>query len=425
MGSDMEISNLSMGMTPILFSFVCIVFPFFYKNGIKKSELKELIEKDIEEKEGLDIAWGSLEVLPDGYGFLRNTSVEKDVYVSASQVRKFKLRTEDIVVGEVREPSGDEKNYALRRVLLVNSGTLEAAESRVPFEDLVPAYPTERFILETDRKNVSGRIIDLVAPIGKGQRALIIAPPKAGKTMLISSIANSMIEQNKETEVWILLIDERPEEVTDIKESVIGAQVFASTFDEDPRNHIKVTEMILERAKRKVENGENIVILMDSLTRLARAYNIVIPSSGKLISGGIDPTALYYPKNFFGTARNIRGGGSLTIIATVLVDTGSKMDDIIYEEFKSTGNCDIHLDRNLAELRIFPAIDIQRSGTRKEELLIPKNELESIWSIRRYLAQYDRATASRKLIDTILNTESNKKLLEFYEKGEKRTKNEI
>ena len=396
-----------------------------YKNGIKKSELKELIEKDIEEKEGLDIAWGSLEVLPDGYGFLRNTSVEKDVYVSASQVRKFKLRTEDIVVGEVREPSGDEKNYALRRVLLVNSGTLEAAESRVPFEDLVPAYPTERFILETDRKNVSGRIIDLVAPIGKGQRALIIAPPKAGKTMLISSIANSMIEQNKETEVWILLIDERPEEVTDIKESVIGAQVFASTFDEDPRNHIKVTEMILERAKRKVENGENIVILMDSLTRLARAYNIVIPSSGKLISGGIDPTALYYPKNFFGTARNIRGGGSLTIIATVLVDTGSKMDDIIYEEFKSTGNCDIHLDRNLAELRIFPAIDIQRSGTRKEELLIPKNELESIWSIRRYLAQYDRATASRKLIDTILNTESNKKLLEFYEKGEKRTKIEI
>ena len=396
-----------------------------YKNGIKKSELKELIEKDIEEKEGLDIAWGSLEVLPDGYGFLRNTSVEKDVYVSASQVRKFKLRTEDIVVGEVREPSGDEKNYALRRVLLVNSGTLEAAESRVPFEDLVPAYPTERFILETDRKNVSGRIIDLVAPIGKGQRALIIAPPKAGKTMLISSIANSMIEQNKEAEVWILLIDERPEEVTDIKESVIGAQVFASTFDEDPRNHIKVTEMILERAKRKVENGEDIVILMDSLTRLARAYNIVIPSSGKLISGGIDPTALYYPKNFFGTARNIRKGGSLTIIATVLVDTGSKMDDIIYEEFKSTGNCDIHLDRNLAELRIFPAIDIQRSGTRKEELLIPKNELESIWSIRRYLAQYDRATASRKLIDTILNTESNKKLLEFYEKGERKTKNEI
>lgn len=396
-----------------------------YKTGMKKAEIKELIEKDIQEKEGMDIAWGTLEVLPDGYGFLRNTSVEKDIYVSASQVRKFKMRTEDKVVGEVREAAGDEKNYALRKVLLVNNGTLEEAESRIPFEDLVPAYPTERFILETDKKNISGRIIDLIAPIGRGQRALIIAPPKAGKTMLISSIANSMLEKDKDAEVWILLIDERPEEVTDIKESVLGAQVFASTFDEDPRNHIKVTETILERAKRKVENGENIVILMDSLTRLARAYNIVIPSSGKLISGGIDPTALYYPKNFFGTARNIRGGGSLTIIATVLVDTGSKMDDIIYEEFKSTGNCDIHLDRNLAELRIFPAIDIQRSGTRKEELLIPKEKLDSIWSIRRYLAQFDRATASRKLIDTIRNTESNNKLLEFYEKGEKRGKDEI
>lgn len=395
-----------------------------YKTGIKKNELKELIEKDIQEKDG-DLAWGTLEVLPDGYGFLRNTSVEKDIYVSASQVRKFKLRTEDKVVGEVREGTGEEKNYALRKVLLVNNGTLAEAESRVPFEDLVPAYPTEKFTLETDKKNISGRIIDLIAPIGRGQRALIIAPPKAGKTMLISSIANSMLETSKDAEVWILLIDERPEEVTDIKESVIGAQVFASTFDEDPKNHIKVTEMILERAKRKVENGENIVILMDSLTRLARAYNIVIPSSGKLISGGIDPTALYYPKNFFGTARNIRGGGSLTIIATVLVDTGSKMDDIIYEEFKSTGNCDIHLDRNLAELRIFPAIDIQRSGTRKEELLIPKEQLDSIWSIRRYLAQFDKATASRKLIDTIRNTESNKKLLEFYEKGEKRGKDEI
>lgn len=268
------------------------------KAGIKKNELKELIEKDIESKENTDIAWGTLEVLPDGYGFLRGTSVEKDIYVSASQVRKFKLRTEDRVVGEVREPSGDEKNYALKKVLLVNDGTLEAAEARVPFEELIPAYPTEKFILETDSKNISGRIIDLIAPIGRGQRALIIAPPKAGKTMLISNLANSIMKTSKDAEVWILLIDERPEEVTDIKENVIGAQVFASTFDEDPKNHIKVTESILERAKRKVENGENIVILMDSLTRLARAYNIVIPSSGKLISGGIDPTALYYPKNF-------------------------------------------------------------------------------------------------------------------------------
>lgn len=387
------------------------------KAGIKKNELKELIEKDIESKENTDIAWGTLEVLPDGYGFLRGTSVEKDIYVSASQVRKFKLRTEDRVVGEVREPSGDEKNYALKKVLLVNDGTLEAAEARVPFEELIPAYPTEKFILETDSKNISGRIIDLIAPIGRGQRALIIAPPKAGKTMLISNLANSIMKTSKDAEVWILLIDERPEEVTDIKENVIGAQVFASTFDEDPKNHIKVTESILERAKRKVENGENIVILMDSLTRLARAYNIVIPSSGKLISGGIDPKALYYPKNFFGTARNIRGGGSLTIIATVLVDTGSKMDDIIYEEFKSTGNCDIHLDRNLAELRLFPAIDIQRSGTRKEELLIPKKELESIWKIRRHLAKFDKAESLKRLVDTLKSTQSNKSMLEQFEKG--------
>jgi len=396
-----------------------------YKSGTKKAELKNLIAEDIHEKEGMDIAWGTLEVLTDGYGFLRNTSLEKDIYVSASQIRKFKMRTDDRVVGEVRSSVEDDRNYALRRVLLVNNGTLEEAEARVPFEDLVPAYPTERFILETDKENISGRIIDLIAPIGKGQRALIIAPPKAGKTMLISNLANSMLKRDKNAEVWILLIDERPEEVTDIKENVNGAKVFASTFDEDPKNHIKVTETILERAKRKVENGENVVILMDSLTRLARAYNIVMPSSGKLISGGIDPTALYYPKNFFGTARNIRGGGSLTIIATVLVDTGSKMDDIIYEEFKSTGNCDIHLDRNLAELRIFPAIDIQRSGTRKEELLIPKEKLESIWSIRRYLADFDRATAAKKLIDTIKSTESNDKLLEIYDKGDKRGKNEI
>ena len=396
-----------------------------YKSGTKKAELKNLIAEDIHEKEGMDIAWGTLEVLTDGYGFLRNTSLEKDIYVSASQIRKFKMRTDDRVVGEVRSSGQDDRNKALGRVLLVNNGTLEEAEARVPFEDLVPAYPTERFILETDKENISGRIIDLIAPIGKGQRALIIAPPKAGKTMLISSLANSMLKRDKNAEVWILLIDERPEEVTDIKENVNGAKVFASTFDEDPKNHIKVTETILERAKRKVENGENVVILMDSLTRLARAYNIVMPSSGKLISGGIDPTALYYPKNFFGTARNIRGGGSLTIIATVLVDTGSKMDDIIYEEFKSTGNCDIHLDRNLAELRIFPAIDIQRSGTRKEELLIPKEKLESIWSIRRYLADFDRATAAKKLIDTIKSTESNDKLLEIYDKGDKRGKNEI
>ncbi|MEG0397783.1 MAG: transcription termination factor Rho [Cetobacterium sp.] len=393
-----------------------------YSSRTKKSEVIQLIEEYLESKELTDIAWGSLDVLADGYGFLRGTNVEKDVYVSASQIRRFKLRTEDFVVGEVREPAPEEKNYALKKVLLVNGGTIQKAESRVPFDELTPSYPTEHIKLESDPKNIGVRIIDLIAPIVKGQRGLIVAPPKAGKTILISNIANSIIENHKEVEVWILLIDERPEEVTDIKESVKGAQVFSSTFDEDPKNHIKVTEMVLERAKRKLENGEDIVILMDSLTRLARAYNIVIPSSGKLISGGIDPTALYYPKKFFGSARNIKDGGSLTIIATALIDTGSKMDDVIYEEFKGTGNMDIHLDRNLAELRIYPAIDIQKSGTRKEELLISKKDLDAIWKIRRYLAQFDRATGAKKLIDSISTTPSNEKLLEIYEKSVERGK---
>lgn len=377
----------------------------------KKAEIIELIEEYFGANEGMSLGWGNLNILADGYGFLRDTNVGKDVYVSATQIKKFKLRNEDSVVGEVREPVGTEKNYGLRKVLLVNGSTTTKAESRIPFDELKPSYPTELLKLETDAKNISGRIIDLIAPIGKGQRGLIVAPPKAGKTVLISDIANSIIENNKDVEVWILLIDERPEEVTDIRESVKGAQVFSSTFDEDPKNHIKITEMVLERAKRKLEDGEHVVILMDSLTRLARAYNIVIPSSGKLISGGIDPSALYYPKKFFGAARNIRGGGSLTIIATALIDTGSKMDDVIFEEFKGTGNLEIQLDRTLAELRVYPAIDIQKSGTRKEELLIPKKQLEKIWNIRRHVAQLDKVNATKKIIDKIAETKSNEELL--------------
>ncbi|MDK4485064.1 transcription termination factor Rho [Fusobacterium necrophorum] len=389
------------------------------KKGLKKGEIKVLLEKYFDENPNHTMASGYLEVLSDGYGFLRNTSVEKDIYISASQIRKFKLRTGDVVMGEVRRPTGEEKNFAVTKVLRVNNGNLAAAESRIHFEELTPAYPTEQFHLETGKESIFGRMIDVIAPIGKGQRALIVAPPKAGKTMLISSIANALIQNYPKTEVWILLIDERPEEVTDIKENVTGAEVYASTFDEDPRNHIKVTESILEKAKRKVEDGEDIVILMDSLTRLARAYNIIIPSSGKLISGGIDPTALYYPKNFFGTARNIRGGGSLTIIATVLIDTGSKMDDVIYEEFKSTGNCEIHLDRHLSELRIFPAIDIQKSGTRKEELLIGKKKLDKVWKIRRMLSKMDRATAAQTLIRGMRKTDNNESLLSlFIKEGE-------
>lgn len=382
---------------------------------------EELCYKIISENALIDgeiIGYGTLEVLPDGYGFLRNTSLEKDIYVSASQIKKFLLRTGDSVLGEIRTPTPEEKNYALKKLLLANGKSLEYTIKRVVFDDLVPYYPTKLVKQETGEKdNVAGRIIDLIAPIGLGQRGMIVAPPKAGKTMLISQIANSVIKNYDDVEVWIVLIDERPEEVTDIKETVLDAEVFASTFDDDPRNHVKVTEEILEKAKRLVEDGKNIFILMDSLTRLARAYNIVMPSSGKLISGGIDPVALYQPKKFFGSARNIKDGGSLTIIATALVDTGSRMDDVIYEEFKGTGNMELHLDRGLAELRIYPAIDIQRSGTRREELLIESEKLEAIWNIRRYLAKFDKASASKKLIDTIKACGTNEELIDLYIKG--------
>ncbi len=363
--------------------------------------------------------YGVLEILPDGYGFLRESSLEKDIYISASQVKKFLLRTGDVVLGEIRTPTPEEKNYALKRVILVNGKELDVVMNRVQFDDLVPYYPTKQVIQETtEKENIAGRIIDLMTPIGLGQRGLIIAPPKAGKTMLISQLANNIIANYRdEIEMWILLIDERPEEVTDIKESVHGATVFASTFDEDPRNHIKVTEEVIEKAKRLVEDGKDVFILMDSLTRLARAYNIVMPSSGKLISGGIDPVALYAPKRFFGSARNIRKGGSLTIIATALVDTGSRMDDVIYEEFKGTGNMEIHLDRSLAELRIFPAIDVLRSGTRKEDLLIDNKRLDVIWEMRRYLAKLDKATAARRLIDIIKGSKSNEELIDKHLQG--------
>ncbi|MFK4785125.1 transcription termination factor Rho [Fusobacterium sp. MFO224] len=400
---------------------ICKQLGIYDSSKKKKSELIKILEDHMGKNPNYVIAEGKLDVMPDGYGFLRDTSVAKDIYVSTSQIRKFKMRTGDFIVGEVRKPIGDEKNYALRKVLFVDGKFTKDAESRVPFEELVPSYPTEKLKLETDKKNISGRIIDLIAPIGKGQRGLIVAPPKAGKTVLISNIANSLIENHKDIEVIILLIDERPEEVTDIKENVLGAKVYSSTFDEDPKNHIKVTEEVLEQAKRKVENGNNIVILMDSLTRLARAYNIVVPSSGKLISGGIDPSALYYPKNFFGAARNIRKGGSLTIIATALIDTGSKMDDIIYEEFKGTGNMEIHLDRSLSQLRIYPAIDIQKSGTRKEELLIDPSKLPVIWKFRRYLSSLDKNSAAKYLINQINLSKNNEELIKRYKNMEERS----
>lgn len=384
----------------------------------KKDDLiVKLIEKKGEEEKIL-IGYGELDILPDGYGFLRKSNVVQDIYLSASQIKKFALRIGDIIIGEIREPVGDEKNYAILKIILVNGDLLEKAKLRPKFDDLLPSYPTEKISLETSsEENISGRIIDLIAPIGKGQRGLIVAPPKAGKTILISQMANNIIGNYPELKVWILLIDERPEEVTDIKENVKDAEVFASTFDEDPHNHLKVTEMVLEKAKRLVEEGKDVLILMDSLTRLARSYNIIVPSSGKLISGGIDPAALYFPKKFFGAARNIKNGGSLTILATALVDTGSKMDDVIYEEFKGTGNMEIHLERHLAELRIFPAIDIKRSGTRKEELLIDSARLQVIWKLRNILAEETTADASRKFIELIENTKNNEELLNHFLKG--------
>ena len=349
-------------------------------SGMSKLELINAILIKKGEERGKTYGFGKLDVIGDGnYGFLRNTSIGPDVYVSISQIKRFFLRNEDIVFGELRIPIGTEKNYGILKVLLVNGDLPEKSLERPYFDDLVPSYPDEK--LNLGGGEISSRIIDLISPIGKGQRGLIVAPPKAGKTVLLSTLANDIIKYNPEIDVWILLIDERPEEVTDIKENVKDAEVYSATFDEDPRVHTEVTENVLQMAKRQVERGKDILILMDSLTRLARSYNITIPSSGKLISGGIDPNALYYPKRFLGAARNIKNGGSLTIIATALVETGSRMDEVIFEEFKGTGNMEIILSRTLEQLRIFPAIDVLKSGTRREELLIPRQNLEKIWKL--------------------------------------------
>lgn len=354
--------------------------------------------------------FGKLDIVPDGFGFLRNTTVGPDVYVSISQIKRFFLRNGDVVFGELRVPVASEKNYGILKVLLINGDLPEKSLERPFFDDLIPSYPDEKINL--GEGELSSRIIDLVCPIGKGQRALIVAPPRAGKTVLLSTLANDIIKYNPDIDVWILLIDERPEEVTDIKENVKEAEVYSATFDEDPRTHTQVTENVLEMAKREVEKGKDIVILMDSLTRLARSYNITVPSSGKLITGGIDPNALYYPKRFLGAARNIKKGGSLTIIATALVETGSKMDEVIFEEFKGTGNMEVILNRTLEQLRIFPAIDILKSGTRREDLLIPKKKLEKIWKLRRELSEESEVEGIKKLIELIKKYKNNDELLD-------------
>jgi len=369
-------------------------------NGLEKIESDDPVE-------------GVLEVLPDGYGFLRSDNYlpgSKDIYVSPSQIRRFSLKTGDKVRGKGRIPKEGEKFQALLYVQTVNGDAPEVASKRIPFEYLTPIYPNKRITLETIPKELSTRLIDLIAPIGKGQRGMIVSPPKAGKTILLQKIANSITANYPEIELIVLLIDERPEEVTDMQRSIKGEVVY-STFDKVPEHHIKVAEMVLERAQRLVEHKKDVVILLDSITRLARAYNLTIPPTGRTLSGGLDPGALHSPKRFFGSARNIENGGSLTIIATALVDTGSRMDDVIYEEFKGTGNMEIHLDRRLSEKRIFPAIDVNKSGTRREELLLNQKELDAIWAIRKAVSNMGTAEVTEMLINRLMQTKSNEEFI--------------
>ncbi|MEL7567127.1 MAG: transcription termination factor Rho [Dehalobacterium sp.] len=385
--------------------------PRYYQ--LHKKELILEIMKVKTEKDGLLFAKGILERLPDGYGFLRPTGYlpsGEDMYVSPSQIRRFDLRTGDCVAGQIRKPKDNEKYYALLRVESVNEMDPELSSERSHFEGLTPIYPKERLTLETKEADLSTRIIDLIAPLGKGQRGLILAPPKAGKTTLIKKIANSISQNYPEVYLIILLIDERPEEVTDISRSV-KAEVVSSTFDELPENHVKVADMVLERAKRLVEHKRDVVILLDSLTRLSRANNLVVPPSGRTLSGGLDPLSLHKPKRFFGAARKVEEGGSLTILATALIETGSRMDDVIFEEFKGTGNMELVLDRKLAERRLFPAIDVKRSGTRREDLLLSKEEIELMWHFRRITASMNSIEVTEMLIDAMDKTKTNSDLL--------------
>lgn len=379
-------------------------------SSIPKMELINRLCYQLSIKENLIYSYGELDIINDSFGFIRNTPQGIDVYVSSSQIKKFSLRQGDVIAGEVREPLNEEKNYGLLKLIYVNGEKADLSKNRPFFDDLIPYYPLERLNLGSG--SISSRLIDLISPIGKGQRGLIVAPPKAGKTTILSSIANDILKYNKDVQVWIILIDERPEEVTDIKENVKNAEIFAATFDENTSTHLSVTEKVLEAAKREIEKGKNIVILMDSLTRLARSYNIEIPSSGKILSGGIDPKALYMPKKFLGAARNIKDGGSLTILATALIETGSKMDEVIFEEFKGTGNMELVLDRSLQQLRLFPAIDIFKSGTRREELLFNKKEFSSLLKLRKKLMNCNEAEGLKYLIDLIKKYPNNNELLE-------------
>ncbi|PDW02672.1 transcription termination factor Rho [Candidatus Viridilinea mediisalina] len=388
-------------------------------SGLKKQDLIVKLLQARSEEQGITFSDGILDIVPDGFGFLRGERMlpgADDVYVSQSQIRRFGLRTGDRIWGQVRPPKESERFRSLLRVEMINGVDSETARQRPSFDQLTPIFPNHQLKLETEPNLLHTRLVDLVAPIGRGQRGLIVSPPKAGKTMLLKAIANGVSSNHPDCYLMVLLIGERPEEVTDMRRSVRG-DVIASTFDEPVEDHTKVSEMTLERAKRLVEGNHDVVILMDSITRLARAYNLDMPPSGRTLSGGIDPVALYPPKRFFGAARNIEGGGSLTIIATCLVDTGSRMDDVIYEEFKGTGNMELHLDRKLAEKRIFPALDIQRSSTRREELLLSSEVLRQIWTLRRMVGMLGDNEGTELMLTRMAKTKSNSDFLATLSKG--------
>jgi transcription termination factor Rho len=393
--------------------------------GISGLRKQDLILKIVEEQrnkreqsandDGLLASGGVLEVLPDGYGFLRSQSYNylpspDDIYVSPSQIKRFGMQTGDTVTGMVRPPKEAERFYALLKVETINFSAPETIRDRILFDNLTPLYPDEKLSLESIPTDYSMRIVDMLSPIGKGQRGLVVAPPKSGKTVILQKMANAIARNHAEVKLIVLLIDERPEEVTDMERSV-KAEVVASTFDEPPERHVQVAEMVIEKSKRLVEAGQDVVILLDSITRLARAYNTVIPHSGKILSGGVDANALHKPKRFFGAARNIEGGGSLTIIATTLIETGSKMDDVIFEEFKGTGNMELVLDRKISNRRVYPAIEVNKSGTRKEELLIDEDKLRRIWVLRKVLNEMESIQAVEFLLDRLRNTESNDQFL--------------
>jgi transcription termination factor Rho len=386
-------------------------------SDLRKQELIFKILETQTSKDGLSFSKGVLEVLPDGYGFLRSADYNylpspDDIYVSPSQIKKFSLRTGDFVSGQVRPPKEGERFFALLRVEAVNNSDPAIMRERTLFDNLIPVYPTKRIMLESAPGEYSMRIMDLLTPIGKGQRGLIVSPPKSGKTVLLQKIANSITRNHPEIKLIILLIDERPEEVTDMERSV-KAEVISSTFDEPAERHVQVADMVIEKAKRLVESGDDVVILLDSITRLARAHNIVVPHSGRILSGGVDSNALHKPKRFFGAARNTEDGGSLTIIATALIDTGSRMDDVIFEEFKGTGNMEIVLDRDLSDRRIFPAINVNRSGTRKEELLLKEEDLQKIYILRKILSEFTSIEAMEFLLDKMRGSKNNKDFLAY------------